>query len=174
MAKEHADQPTWVDLGLPDLRTLEREFRASAKEELPPSETVAEALKTPEHHFGFMDDTQQETTIDTPIGPITIPRCNLLHIVEKRPDARERFVKLALDTLDGPFEVWKVSYDDDSHRYAFIGSYESKRQMLVVVSIWDGNVLWNFMNSEAKSLNKHRHGELVYRRYSPLQNKKGS
>lgn len=174
MAKEHADQPTWVDLGLPDLRTLAREFRSTAKEELPASDTTEGALRTLESHFGFIGNIQQEVAIRTPIGPIKIPRCNLLHIVEKRPDARERFVKLALDTLDGPFEIWKVSYDDDSYRYAFIGSYESKRQMLVVVSIWDGNVLWNFMNNDAKSLNKHRHGNLVYRRYTPIENKNGS
>lgn len=40
--------------------------------------------------------------------------------------------------------------------------------MLVVVSIKDGLMLWNFMQTDAKSLNKHRHGELLHKRYEAL------
>jgi len=102
------------------------------------------------------------------MGDVTIMRSSIYHIVEKRLDARERYVKLALDTLTGPLEVWQVAFTDGSDRLAFIGAYESKRQMLVSVAIINGRLLWNFMHTDAKSLNKHRHGKLVYKRYTLL------
>ncbi|MGY2290900.1 hypothetical protein ACW9H6_13975 [Pseudomonas sp. SDO528_S397] len=61
-----------------------------------------------------------------------------------------------------------MAYSDGSARLAFIGAYETKRQMLVIVNIQAGNVLWNFMQTDAKALNKHRHGQLVYKRYELL------
>ncbi|AUO20762.1 hypothetical protein C0058_01675 [Pseudomonas sp. NC02] len=102
------------------------------------------------------------------MGQIAIRRSCLQHIVEKRQDARERYVRFALDTLTGPLEIWRVAYSDCSARLAFIGAYESRRQILVVVNIQAGNVLWNFMQADAKALNKHRHGELLYKRYELL------
>ena len=83
---------------------------------------------------------------------------------EKRADARERYVKFALDTLVNPYEIWETMYDDGMVRYIFIGTYKQKQQMLVVVAPWDGKVLWNFMHTEAKGLNKHRRGSLLYSR----------
>ena len=94
-------------------------------------------------------------------------RDKLLHIAEKRPDARERYVHYAIDTLDDPFEVWRVEYDNGNYRLAFIGAYVGRRQMLCVVDTIDGEVLWNFMHSDAKALNKHRHGQPIYQR-SPV------
>lgn len=35
----------------------------------------------------------------------------------------------------------------------------------------DGQMLWSVMHTDAKSLNKHRHGELVYKCYSLLEGK---
>ncbi|WP_284739065.1 hypothetical protein [Pseudomonas sp. CG7] len=40
--------------------------------------------------------------------------------------------------------------------------------MLVSVVFFEGQMLWNFMHTDAKSLNKHRHGELLYKRYTLL------
>ncbi len=37
--------------------------------------------------------------------------------------------------------------------------------MLVIVEMIEGELLWNFMHSDAKSLNKHRHGMLLHKRY---------
>ena len=107
-------------------------------------------------------------TVDTPLGEVRIERHSIYHIVEKRQDARERYVRMALDTLTGPFEVWKVAFTDGTDRLAYIGAYETKRQMLVSVAYVDGRMLWNFMHTDARALNKHRHGELVYQRYSAL------
>ncbi len=101
----------------------------------------------------------------TPMGAIQIHRNCIAHIVEKRQDARERYASMALDTLIGPFEVWRVAYSNGTHRLAFIGAYEAKRQMLVIVTLERGKLLWNFMQCDAKALNKHRHGELLYQRY---------
>ncbi|WP_332875327.1 PBECR2 nuclease fold domain-containing protein [Pseudomonas capsici] len=141
-------QLTWVQSGLPDLRTLARELRVHALEEVIAATTHEEAIETTAQYLGFIDPAIQALTVETPMGEVTILRKSIYHIVEKRQDARERYVKLALDTLTGPLEVWKVAFTDGTQRLAFIGAYESKRQML-----------WNFMHSDAKSLNKHRHGE---------------
>ncbi|MEA9390447.1 PBECR2 nuclease fold domain-containing protein [Acerihabitans sp. TG2] len=59
---------------------------------------------------------------NTHIGTLSILRSNLVHIVEKRIDARERYVLLALDTLDNPYEIWETMYDDHMVRYIFIGA----------------------------------------------------
>lgn len=114
--------------------------------------------------MGFGTPEMTVVTRTTHIGDMSIVRSNLAHIVEKRVDARERYVLLALDTLESPYEIWETQYDDGMVRYMFIGTYKQKQQMLVVVAPWDGKVLWNFMHTEAKSLNKHRRGRLLYSR----------
>lgn len=98
----------------------------------------------------------------TPIGAVRVLKEHLPHIVEKRQDARERYVQFAIAAMQAPFEVWSVEYDDGSTRRAFIGLFEGKHQMLVVVSTIGDMVLWNFMHCDKKSLNKHRHGSLIY------------
>jgi hypothetical protein len=163
---EVKDQPTWLDNSLPDLRTLERELRIQAMEEVVAATTHEGAIEVTAQHLGFIDPAILALTVDTPVGDVVIERSSIYHIVEKRLDARERYVRLALDTLTGPFEVWKVAFTDGTDRLAFIGAYESKRQMLVSVAVIDGQLMWNFMHTDAKSLNKHRHGELVYKRYT--------
>jgi hypothetical protein len=163
--REKKNQPTWVEHGLPDLRSLERELRSAAIEEIDAATDHEAAIEMVAHHLGFIDPAVISIDVVTPLGLVTIHRGSIYHIVEKRSDARERYVKIALGTLSGPLEVWKVAYDDDSYRLAYIGAYETKRQMLVVVSIKDGLMLWNFMQTDAKSLNKHRHGVLLHSRY---------
>jgi hypothetical protein len=159
-------QQTWIDEKLPDLRTLERDLRSEATEEIPPADTHEKAIKVVAQHLGFIDPGTCSLVVDTPMGEVTILRSSLYHIVEKRQDARERYVKMALDTLIGPFEVWQVEFTDGSHRLAFIGAYASRRQMLVSVAFVGGHTLWNFMHTDAKSLNKHRHGKLLFKRYN--------
>lgn len=103
-----------------------------------------------------------EKEFSTPVGAVRVLKAHLPHIVEKRRDARERYVQFAIAAMRAPFEVWSVEYDDDSIRRAFIGLFQGKHQMLVVVSLVAGMVLWNFMHCDRKSLNKHRHGTLIY------------
>jgi hypothetical protein len=147
---------------------LERELRSHSTEEVPAATTHEDAIEVVAQHLGFIEPAILSLTVETPMGDVTILRNSIYHIVEKRMDARERYVKMALDTLNGPFEVWKVAFTDDTYRLAFIGTYESKRQMLVSVALIDGQMLWNFMHTDAKSLNKHRHGELAFKRYTIL------
>ncbi|NWD78944.1 hypothetical protein HX891_01035 [Pseudomonas reactans] len=161
-------QKTWLDHGLPDLRSLDRALRSCSLEEVATGKDIADAVEVVASNLGFTDSASSEIRIVSPLGEVLIRRVTLRHIVEKRQDARERYVKFALDTLTGPLEIWRVAYSDGSTRLAFIGAYETKRQMLVVVHIQAGNLLWNFMQTDAKALNKHRHGELIYRRYQLL------
>ncbi|MGK3140744.1 PBECR2 nuclease fold domain-containing protein [Pantoea sp. C2G6] len=153
------------ELGLPDLRELPAEFRRENIPEIEQANSLEDAIALLERHIGFLDADMLTVTKITPIGTINIMRESLKHIVEKRLDARERYIHLALDTLKNPYEVWEAMYDDDLIRYLFIGTYSQKRQMLVVVAPWKGRVLWNFMHTDAKSLNKHRHGKIVYKRH---------
>lgn len=173
LIKEAADQHTWLDLALPDLRTLPRELRSTAIEEVKRADDAKGALKILLAHFGFIDDTLLAVTILTPIGNVAIMRDKLAHIVEKRPDSRERYVRHAIDTLTGPFEIWRVLYDNGGYRMAFINAYEAKNDMLVVVDVRNGHILWNFMHAPARAMNKHRQGELLYKRYFLQDKEKG-
>ena len=166
MAKDLDGQPTFKDLNLKDLRNLEAEERRDPLDEIMAGSTAEEALALLETHMGFSSPEMRMIVKTTHIGKISILRDKLAHIVEKRVDARERYVKLALDTLGSPYEIWETMYDDEMVRYIFIGTYKQKQkqQMLVVIAPWDGRLLWNFMHTEAKGLNKHRRGNLLYSR----------
>lgn len=161
-AKARNGLPTFKTLELPDLRDLDTEARRDPRDEITAGCTAEEALALLELYMGFTAAEMTEIIKATPIGDMRIIRDNLPHIVEKRGEARERYVRLALDTLENPYEIWETPYDDSMMRYMFIGAYKQRQQMLVVVAPWNGKVLWNFMHTEAKSLNKHRKGKLLY------------
>jgi hypothetical protein len=160
--KEVPDQPNWQFFSLPHLQHLE----ATDARVLSPPDLMdecgseEEALELLARCFGVVDAPQR--LLPTAIGDILVIKEKLKHIVEKRPDARERYVNFALSALSTPYEVWKIDYDNGSARFAFLGVFHGKRQMLVVVDIQSGNVLWNFMHCERKSLNKHRQGTLIF------------
>ncbi len=161
--KEKKDQPRWTDKGLPDLRDVDESFKLEPPEEISGGDSEEEALDLLCQVLNLTDD-QNTKIIMSEVGEITLEKNKLAHIVEKRRDARERYVNFAVETMQNPFEIWKVSYDNSSFRYAFIGLFKGRTQMLVIVSIQNGLLLWNFMQSNAKNLNKHRHGEVVYRK----------
>jgi len=165
MAKIIIDQPSWKSLGMPDLRYIDAEHKSELVQEVESVETLDEAVKVLERCIGFENPTIQIVQKDTPVFPVHIDRSYLPHIVEKRQDSRERYVNFALDTLANPYEIWEAQYDDEQCRYLFIGTYKQKYQLLCVVAPWDGKLLWNFMQNEAKSLNKHRYGRLIYQRH---------
>ncbi|WP_223457440.1 MULTISPECIES: PBECR2 nuclease fold domain-containing protein [unclassified Pseudomonas] len=169
--KEAPDQESWKDLGLPDLRDISIPLETKVVRELPGAVDVCSALRQVALGFGLHEGTDT-VLIETPYLPVTVRREHLRHIVEKRPNARERFTEFAVDTLNNPLEIWRVSYSDGSYRLAFIGAYHTKYQMLVVIHVDRGYVLWNFMNCDKKALNKHRHGGLVYQRYLLSKQKK--
>ncbi|POY47892.1 hypothetical protein BKM09_032435 (plasmid) [Pseudomonas amygdali pv. morsprunorum] len=173
MIKELPGQSGWEDLGLPDLRYHVRELRSPAISEIKRGDTFEEALAIIHEHFGMSVPTVTSRTFETPVGSVTVLKPSLAHIVEKRPDSRERYVRHAIDTLSGPFEVWRVQYDNGDYRLAFVGAYEAKNDMLVIVDVKGGNILWNFMHCSSKKMNPHRRGELLYRRYEIESKEKG-
>lgn len=160
--REKKNQPTWIDKGLVDLRSCINGVGVLKEPLHIDAGTDEEAALTILMTFFGLTEQNTSITIDTPIGAVLIDQTKLTHIVEKRVDARERYVNFALETMKSPFEIWAVEYDNDSIRLAYIGVFEGKRQMLVVVSTVNGKVLWNFMHCDRKTLNKHRHGELRY------------
>ena len=167
--KEKKDQKTtWKEIGHTDLRDLDQSRKLPDEEVIQSQDSAELALTILEYHLGFVKLAISEVAVETPIGSVLIERKNLSHIIEKRQDARERYVKHALATMRDPFEVWLVAYEDEmgneEHRYAYIGAFKGKKQMLVVFTNVNGKLLWNFMHGDNKALNKHRHGECVYSR----------
>lgn len=165
MARAIRGLTTFRELKLPDLRVLESEFRLEPTPEIEAGDNVEAAVALLELYMGFIEPEMLSIPKETIIGTLSILRDKLEHIVEKRLDARERYVLLALNTLENPYEIWETMYDDGQIRYLFIGAYRQKQQMLVVVAPWEGKVLWNFMHTDAKSLNRHRQGTLLYKRH---------
>lgn len=168
MKAKKKQKTTWKEIGHVDLRDLNSVHKLPAEEIIETHDSADVALAILEYHLGFVDLSIQELTVSTPVGPVHITRENLSHIVEKRQDARERYVKYALATMQNPFEVWQIEYEGDNSaeafRFAYIGAFHGKAQMLVVFADSNGKILWNFMHSDNKSLNKHRHGICIYQR----------
>jgi hypothetical protein len=88
--REKKNQPTWVEHGLPDLRSLERELRSAAIEEIDAATDHQAAIELMAQHLGFIDPAVISIDVVTPMGLVTIHRGSIYHIVEKRSDARER------------------------------------------------------------------------------------
>lgn len=168
MRAKKKQKTTWKESGHTDLRQLDATDRLPAEEAVETFDEPALALYVLEQHLGFVESAITEILLETPVGTVRIDRTKLEHIVEKRQDARERYDKFALATMKDPLEVWLIEYENDGgheeYRHAYIGAFEGKHQMLVICAEIDGKILWNFMHCEGKSLNKHRHGECLYRR----------
>ena len=164
MASKIPGQKKWKDLDLPDIRYLDRAYRRDPLAEVNAADSVEAAVEILELHLGFssLGINALQVSIETPIGKIIIQKDKIPHIVEKRQEARERFVLYAIDTLKNPYEIWEVKYDNNTSRLTYIGVYETRNQMSVTVDIQDEHILWNFMHCEAKPLNRHRNGELIY------------
>lgn len=163
MAAELKEQKNWTSYGLEDLRKIDAQHVAIAPIEIKKADSLEEAIAVLAEVF-CLKDNEDQVTINTHVGEIVVIRDNLEHIVQKRKDGRERYANHALATVLTPFEIWLTEYDNGDKRYAFISLFECKRQMLVVVSIWEEKVLWNFMHSDKKNLNKHRNGKLIYQK----------
>ncbi|MEL0636661.1 PBECR2 nuclease fold domain-containing protein [Marinomonas sp. TI.3.20] len=164
MSKRDKTQPKWNELGLDDIRSLEinQRLRCPGLEE--EAQDFNSAFEVLLKVFSLKNASDSITLKAEHIGLVDIKGNDLKHIVEKRNEARERFVHYALTTIQDPFEIWLSNYEDKTQRFQFIGSFQSKAQMLVVIAKYENQTLWNFMHTEAKKLNKHRCGKLVYQR----------
>jgi len=169
MIREEKDQESWKNFNLDDIRNTPLEQFHPFEESmiLKAGDTEEEALEIVSKEFELVDGIYSRKIPLNAIQSWAIVSIdNLKHVVEKRRDARERFSKLAHLTLLNPFEVWKIKYSDGGFRLAFIGIFSgSKNHILLILKIdANNNVLWNFMQCELKKLNKHRQGELLYKK----------
>lgn len=154
--------PTWKDTGRIDLRDVAPGLLLPAPELLPAAATRAAALDLLAAELG-VSAVAPVTEVRTPVELALIRYEQLAHLVEKPADARERYARFVLATLADPYEVWKVLYTDGGVRNRYIGLFEGARDFMVVVRVnQDGSLLWNIMQSDAKSLNKTRIGDLLY------------
>ncbi len=160
IAKAVADQPNWKTLGLADLRLAKERGETPAL--LQESVTADDALITLRSALGV--EKGGSALIETPVESVRIHDSSLLHVVEKRPDARERFANFIKPTLTNPTEVWETAYDDATVRRRYIKVFAGvKYDLLVVVRVEpDGSIFWNMMQRERRKLNDLREGKLLY------------
>ena len=103
-------------------------------------------------------------SVQTPVGPVTILEELLVHVVEKRLDARERYAPFVLPTLMTPDEVWATAYDDGTKRRRFIKLFTGGKYDIatIVMQNPNGSILWNVIIRERKGMNNLRVGALEY------------
>lgn len=163
MTSAVTNQKTSIDYGLIKLKAVNTKYFHEKPELLDMGDDANEALMILSNAFGVSQTS--------PIRVVPILGLNLVinmellfHIIEKRQNGRERFALFAQITLNQPYEVWKTLYDDGSYRFIYIGLFkESKYHIAVVINIFpNGNVLWNYMNGELRSIEKLRKGILQY------------
>lgn len=112
--KEKKQQKTnWKNIGQPDLRHLDMSKRLPDQPLVRTVDSADAAMLILEQHLGFIDAGITQVEIITPMDVVVIERTNLRHIVEKRQDARERYVRHALATIRDPYEIWIVEYEDE-------------------------------------------------------------
>lgn len=110
-----------------------------------------------------LGEGQRVVTIPTHDGDLAIiQRDRLAHLVEKRDDARERYARYILPTLQDPYEIWLTDYDDGL-RKQYVGLFTGPRDLLAVIRLErDGGLIWNIMQADDRRMNAHRVGSLVY------------
>lgn len=155
-------QPTWKDMGRPDLRAPEV-LRQPDPGILPMAADLESAL---EQMGRVLVPDGRMNIVQTPIEEVAIRPEWLRHTVEKRDDGRERYANFVLATLQNPFEIWLTAYDDGSYRKRYIGVFSAASDLLVILrENRDGSLYWelyNLMNASAKRLNSLRQGVLLY------------
>lgn len=144
-------------------KELPSSFRADCIQTLPIQKCQDSAFQLVTDIFGFAE-LNEAIAFETVIGNVVCKKEHLYHIVEKRQNARERFAAHAKATILDPFEVWAAEYSDESIRYKFIGTFAEKNQIVVIVAKFQEHLFWNYMNMEAKKLNKLRTGNLLFQR----------
>ena len=129
---------------------------------LPMAQSLEDAVSTLRGALGVPIGAAR--SVQTPVGQVTILEELLAHVVEKRPDGRERYAQFVLPTLMSPDEVWSTAYDDGTRRRRFIKLFATAKYdiMVVVRQEPNGDVLWNIINRNRKDMNSLRVGALEY------------
>ncbi|MBE2244184.1 MAG: minor capsid protein, partial [Burkholderiaceae bacterium] len=156
--------PTWRDFGRPDLREIDPAWRLPDPGMLPkaPSRQLAQQML----FDVLLPGGQAVRQIATPVETVAVRRELLPHVVEKEEDGRERYANFILPTLQQPFEVWLTPYDDGTYRKRYIGLFQAKNDLLVIVrENRDGSLFWevyNMMQRDKRQLNQLRVGTLLF------------
>ena len=154
-------QKTYTDYNRLDVRNITAIDRIIAPQILKMGHNANEAVVILAEALGISSEERYKI-IESPIEKIIINKEKLLHLVEKRDNARERYANFILPTIITPYEIWAVKYEDGV-RNRYIGVFTGKYNLAVVAMVnLNGSLLWNIMNMEDKKLNKHREGELVW------------
>lgn len=155
-------QKTWKDYGLDDLRKADPSLRLEAPQVYEQALTLELAILMLQGSIGI-DKAVGNINITTPLETVVITNGNLLHLVEKRDNARERYANYILPTLQSPFEIWGTEYSDDKLRKRYIGLFTGDTDIAVVVKVEsDGSVMWNMMNANRRRMNRFREGVLLW------------
>jgi SPP1 gp7 family putative phage head morphogenesis protein len=154
---------TWADVGRPDLRDP-RVSRLPDPGQLPAAPDRDAALRMLVD--ALLPNGQTSRVVKTPVEDVVIRQEWLPHIVAKVDNARERFATYILPTLEKPFEVWLTPYTDGTYRKRYIGRFQGRNDLLVVVrENRDGSLWWevyNVLNGDATRMNKFREGTLLF------------
>jgi hypothetical protein len=162
--KPIAGQAKWKDEGYlrPDLRKVGEAFKLPAPEILPSAGTLEAAMEVMARTLG-VNELVPLRVITTPIEEVTAHFGLLKHLVEKRGEDRERYANYLLPSLQSPFEVWRVAYENGEYRNRYIGVFHGPKNMMVSVQVSsEGSLLWNVMLETPADLNRQRIGELIW------------
>jgi len=153
-------QPTWRDLGRPDIRRLPDGVWQSAPSRLPPAGSTENALEAIAAAVGL---TGRSTLIESPVDQVLITRDTLRYIASREGN-REQWANFLLPTLTQPFEVWAVDYGDEIRkRYLALFRDQSAIPILSVIrENADGSLLYNFIRKELAGMNNQRQGLLMW------------
>jgi len=155
----------WTDLALPSVKELKKIITPeTATLTSARGNTLDEAVDLLRAAIGIAPGGQRIVT--TPMGDAVIDDQWLFHIVEKRHDARERYAHLIIPTLERPTEIWLSPYGDEwRRRYIKLFSGPKYDLLVIVKTMPDGEVVWNAIPMDAKSLDKQRQGKLLWKEY---------
>lgn len=155
----------WNQLNLPSTKELKKNGRIeTAAPTIARGNTVAEAMDILRAAVGI--EPGGNRTVTTPLGDAVIDDQWLARIVEKRHDARERYAHLIIPTLERPTEIWLAPYGDEwRRRYIKVFSGPKYDLLVVVKTLPNGEVVWNAITMEAKSLDKQRQRKLLWKEY---------
>lgn len=163
--KYSEEEKTFKDYGREDVRDIAEDEKDDSVPLVESGKDIDQAVSIIATNLGLIEKEAQVAIVKccVPCIPeIIIKRKDLRHIAQKRENARERYVKVALHAMENPYEIWERIFNENEKRLVFIGINRENQQVAVTVSIKEGNVLWNFMHCDKKRINRHRKGTLIY------------
>ena len=158
-ARAAPGQPDWRSHGLPDMREM---GGADAPEPLPRADSAAAAVAMVNDALGLTGRTNWRK-VSTPVGRVQLRKGLTPHIVAKLDEHRERYANRIVPTLEAPDEVWMTWFDNGEYRLRYLKRWaERSGAVTVVTEAKDGSLLYNFIPSRAKTLNRQREGVLLH------------